>query len=75
MDAFATHEVFNQSSPFVGINPYAADPALAEAVRLAGEAGRILAARSGEDADLDRALTTVLTGTSGREPALAVLAA
>ena len=52
-----------------------ADPALAEAVRLAGEAGRILAARTGEDADLDRALTTVLSGTGAREPALAVLAA
>jgi hypothetical protein len=51
-----------------------ADPALAEAVELAAEAGRVLAERGGEDLDLDRALAGALHGP---EPARAgaVLAA
>jgi hypothetical protein len=52
-----------------------ADPALAEAVALAAEAGRVLAERSGEDGDLDRALGDALEGTAGsRQRAQQVLA-
>src|SRR5947209_16540641 len=51
-----------------------ADPALAEAVALAAEAGRVLAERSGEDGDTDRALAAALDGPpSGRLRARAVL--
>jgi len=35
-DAFATHEVFNQSPPFEDVNLFTSDPALAEAVSREG---------------------------------------
>ncbi len=37
-DSFATHEVFNQSPPFVDVDLFALDPALAEAVAANGGA-------------------------------------
>jgi DNA-binding PucR family transcriptional regulator len=52
------------------------DPALAAAVDLAADAGRLLAERAAADEDLGRPLATVLTGSpAARGPAIRALAA